>query len=125
MQPHQTTDMADAPIDIVKVPLDAIVGLREQYRREMNCQIVHDSWHVRGFTDSYLLRMEGTTVGYGSVGGPPREAKDIVKELFVLPAWRAAAPALFPGLLAVRRRRTNEAPTNDVPPTPMVFHRGL
>src|SRR5258705_995798 len=112
MQPHQTTDMADAPIDIVKVPLDAIVGLREQYRREMNCQIVHDSWHVRGFTDSYLLRMKGTTVGYGSLGGPPREAKDIVKELFVLPAWRASAPALFRELVAVSGARTVRTPTH-------------
>jgi len=121
MQPHQTTDMADAPIDIVKVPLDAIVGLREQYRREMNCQIVHDSWHVRGFTDSYLLRMKGTTVGYGSLGGPPREAKDIVKELFVLRAWRASALALFRELVAVSGARTIEAQTNDVLLTLMVF----
>jgi len=35
--------MADTPIEIVQVPLDAIVDLREEYRREMNCQIVHDS----------------------------------------------------------------------------------
>src|SRR5258705_12707472 len=111
MQPHQTTDMADAPIDIVKVPLDAIVGLREQYRREMNCQIVHDSWHVRGFTDSYLLRMEGTTVGYGSVGGPARGAEDIVKEVVVLPALRASAAVPFLPLVVGRRARTHRTPT--------------
>jgi hypothetical protein len=31
--------------DVSPVPLDAIVAMREAYRREMNCQIVHDSWH--------------------------------------------------------------------------------
>lgn len=43
--------------DIVEpVRLVAILGLRDEYRREMACPIVHDSWHARGFTDSYLLR---------------------------------------------------------------------
>jgi hypothetical protein len=32
--------------EVVAVPLDAIVAMRDEYRREMDCQIVHDSWHV-------------------------------------------------------------------------------
>ena len=36
-------------IDVSPVPLEEILALRELYRREMNCQIVHDSLPARGF----------------------------------------------------------------------------
>lgn len=101
-------------LDVRPVQLDAIVTMREEYRREMNCQIVHDSWHARGFTQSYLLRVEQAVVGYGSVGGAPREPKTTIKEFFVLPEQRAAALPLFRRLVAVSGARTIEAQTNDV-----------
>ena len=59
--------------EVVGVELEAILTMRAEYRREMDCQIVHDSWHARGFTNSYLLRVDGEIVGYGSVGGEPGE----------------------------------------------------
>jgi len=96
------------------VPLDAILGLREEYRREMNCQIVHDSWHGRGFTHSYLLQVADAVAGYGSVGGAPPEPKTTIKEFFVLPERREAALPLFRRLVAVSGARTIEAQTNDV-----------
>ena len=34
------------PIEISQVPLEAILNLRDLYRQEMNCQIVHDSLHA-------------------------------------------------------------------------------
>ena len=41
---------------------------RDMYRLEMGCQITHDSIHMRrGWTQEYLLFLEGTAVGYGSV----------------------------------------------------------
>jgi len=100
-------------IDVEPVSLDAILGLREEYRREMNCQIVHDSWHSRGFTRSYLLRVRGEVVGHGSVGGAPREARDILKEFFVRPPHRGDALPLFRRLVAVSGARSVEAQTND------------
>jgi GNAT superfamily N-acetyltransferase len=105
--PHPT-------IDVSRVPLDAIAGLREEYRREMNCQIVHDCWHARGFTYSYLFRLADEVVGYGSVGGVPPAPKAIVKEFFVLPRHRAAALPLFRLLVAVSAAKTIETQTNDV-----------
>ena len=36
-----------------------IVPLRELHRREMNCQIIHDAFPARGFSDPYLIRAEG------------------------------------------------------------------
>jgi GNAT superfamily N-acetyltransferase len=87
--------------------------MREEYRREMACQIVHDSWHARGLTSSYVLRAHGRTVGYGSVGGAPRDARDTVKEFFVVPACRGDALPLFRQLVAASGARAVEAQTND------------
>ena len=101
------------PIEVTPAPLEAILAMREEYRREMSCQIVHDSWHARGFTTSYLLGADGRTVGYGAVGGPPREAKDIVKEFFVWPPDRGLALPLFRELVAASGARRVEAQTND------------
>jgi GNAT superfamily N-acetyltransferase len=95
------------------VPLEAILELREAYRREMACQIVHDSWHARGFTRSWLLRVGGEVAGYGAVGGAPRDAKDTVKELYVRPPYRGDALALFNALVAASGARRIEAQTND------------
>ncbi len=41
---------------------------RVRYREEMNCQIVHDSIHLRpGCTETYLLYIDGPPVGFASV----------------------------------------------------------
>jgi GNAT superfamily N-acetyltransferase len=101
-------------VEVARVPLDAVAEMREAYRREMACQIVHDSWHARGFTTSYLLRRGGEVVGYGAVGGAPREAPDVVKELYLRPPWRDEALPLFRALVAASGARRIEAQTNDV-----------
>jgi GNAT superfamily N-acetyltransferase len=98
---------------VTKVRLGAILDLREEYRREMDCQIVHDSWHARGFTQSYLLRVNGEIAGYGSVGGAPGDARDIAKEFFVRPPFRGMALPLFRQLLIASGARSIEAQTND------------
>jgi GNAT superfamily N-acetyltransferase len=108
-------------IEVAQVPIDAILSLRDEYRRAMNCQIVHDSYHARGFTDSYILRMQGQVVGYGSVAGDQRGPREIIKELYVLPAYRAAALPLFHGLIAAAEARWIEAQTNDVFLTLLLF----
>lgn len=99
--------------DIREVRVDAIHALREAYRREMNCQIVHDSWHARGFTRSFLFSVGEQAVGYGSVGGVQEAPKTIVKEFFLLPPYREIAEALFPRFAAQGGAETIEAQTND------------
>jgi len=101
------------PIEVIQAPADAILALREEYRREMGCQIVHDSYHARGFFDSYLLRMEGRTVGYGSVAGNPGGPRETIKEFYVLPAFRREALPLFRELATVAEARWIETQTND------------
>jgi hypothetical protein len=51
----------------------AVLPLRVDYRREMNCQIVHDSIHRRpGWTKTYELSIDDASAGFGTVaiGGP-------------------------------------------------------
>ena len=110
-------------VEVVEVPLDAILGMREEYRREMGCQIVHDSWHARGFTTSYHLILDGELAGYGAVGGAPRDPKETIKEFYLLPRYRGAAQALFGALIARSGARAIEAQTNDRLLLLMLFDR--
>jgi GNAT superfamily N-acetyltransferase len=87
----------------------------------MACQIVHDSWHARGFLDEYLIERAGETIGYGSVGGAPGDPRETVKEFYVEPAHRGDALPLFRRLVAESGARRIEAQTNDVLLTLMLF----
>jgi len=108
-------------MDVVLVPSEEVLVLRDLYRSEMSCQIVRDSWHGRGWTDSYLLRLNGRVVGYGLVGGVGANPKDVIMEYYVLPSDRAAALPLFRQLAAISQARTIEAQTNDVLLTLMLY----
>jgi len=70
--------------------LQEVRSWRDWYRQEMNCQIIHDSVHIRdGWTREYLLLDGPTTVGYGSlaVAGPWKD-KHTVYEFHVAPPSR-------------------------------------
>jgi len=108
-------------VEVIPAALDEIVAMREMYRREMNCQIVHDSWHGRGFTQSYLVRLHGEVVGYGAVGGAPGDPRDAVKEFFVLPAYRGDALGCVRALISASGARRIESQTNDRLLTLMLF----
>jgi len=72
-------------IEISRVPVEEILSLRDLYRQEMNCQIVHDSYHARGFTDSYLIRGDGRLRDTVVWRQPERSGRDVIKEFYVLP----------------------------------------
>jgi GNAT superfamily N-acetyltransferase len=110
-----------ASIEISQVPLAAIVNMRDLYRHQMNCQIVHDSLHARHFTDSYLICVGGQVAGYGSVMSGDSEARDLIKEFYVLPVYRAMALPIFRRLAAVTGAKRIEAQTNDVLLSLMLF----
>ena len=100
-------------MQVRRASLADIRPLRELYRGEMSCQIVHDSWHERGFLQSYLLQAGGRIVGYGSVGGSGDDPKDTVKEFYLHRPDRTEAPALFRALVAESGAKRIEAQTND------------
>jgi GNAT superfamily N-acetyltransferase len=100
-------------IDVEKASHRKVRALREKYREEMSCQIVHDSWHERGFLQSYLISLAGRVVGYGSVGGVGDEPRDLVKEFFLYPDDRVASRAMFRAFVAASGAKRMEAQTND------------
>ena len=108
-------------IDTSLVALNEILVLRDLYRQEMNCQIVHDSLHERGFTESYLIRVNGQVAGYAALVRDRAGWKDIIKEFYVLPVHRPAALPLFRHFAAASRARGVEAQTNDRLLTLMLF----
>jgi len=92
-----------------------IASLRESYREEMKCQIIHDSIHIRsGWTREYALELDGTDVGYGSVAiaGPWCESHALY-EFYVQPAHRMRTFDLFASLLTVCGAQIIETQTND------------
>jgi GNAT superfamily N-acetyltransferase len=103
------------------VPLEEILPLRELYRQEMNCQIVHDSLPGRGFGNLFLLRVDGRVAGYGFVMGYRGEPKDMIKEFYVLPAHRGSSLEMFRRLIETSQARRIEAQTNDVLLTLMLY----
>jgi GNAT superfamily N-acetyltransferase len=92
-----------------------IEGLRDIYRQEMGCQIIHDSIHARpGWSKEYLLIDQETKVGYGSiaVGGPWRE-RPTLYEFFVLNQHRSRVFDLFECLLGSSEATWIETQSND------------
>ncbi|MBW3623073.1 MAG: GNAT family N-acetyltransferase [Armatimonadetes bacterium] len=98
-------------LEITRVPVEEITPLRELHRQEMNCQIIHDSFPRRGFSDAYLLRSGGRIAGYGLVAN--RHWPDTVHEFHTFPADRADSAPLFRRLMEVSGATRILAQTND------------
>ena len=92
-----------------------ILSLRDMYRHEMNCQIVHDSLHSRqGWTHSYALCINETVAGYGAVlvGGPWQGSKTVF-EFYVSPPYRSHQFELFRAFANASQCTHLEGQTND------------
>lgn len=98
-------------IEVNRVEVNDVTPLRELHRREVNCQIVHDSFPRRGLSDPYLLRVGGQVAGYGFVAN--KYYPDTVDEFYTFPAYRAAALPLFRALLEASGATRIRAQTND------------
>ena len=88
-------------IAVLPSKLREIEPLREKYRKEMNCQIIHDSIHGRpGWTREFVLHLDDSAIGYGSVAaaGPWRE-NPALYEFFIEPEHRMRTFEAFTSLL--------------------------
>jgi GNAT superfamily N-acetyltransferase len=94
-----------------RVTVEEIAPLRELHRKAMSCQIIHDSFPRRGFSDAYLLRAGGRVAGYGLVAN--RHWPETVHEFFLLPGYRSQALPLFRRLLEESHAAKVLAQTND------------
>jgi len=105
---------------------DRTLPLRDFYRAEMNCQVVHDSIYTRpGWAHTYLFSLGGPIVGFGSiaVGGPWRD-KPTVLEFYLVPEARTRAFEVFEEFLAVSNASYMEAQSNDLLATTMMHTYG-
>jgi GNAT superfamily N-acetyltransferase len=95
--------------------LEEISRLRDLYRQEMNCQIIHNSIHPRpGWTLEYSLHFGDLAVGYGSVAvSGPWKGKPTIYEFYVLPYFRSRLFDLFSALLSISRAVAIETQSND------------
>lgn len=108
--------MNDAPISVRQVALKKLAVMREAYRAEQNCQIVHDSIHPRrGWTREFTIAEGDRVVAYASlaVDGPWRN-KPTLYEVYVVPDRRSRAFALFEAFLEAARPVAFEVQSSDL-----------
>jgi GNAT superfamily N-acetyltransferase len=104
-----------------KANLKDILALRALFLQETNFQIRYNAVHERGWSDSYLLRIDGASVGYGSIKGQEREARDTVFEFYIVPPFRKFASGLFRELLLASGVRLIECQSNDLLLSSMLY----
>jgi GNAT superfamily N-acetyltransferase len=97
-------------IEVQRVEYADIERLRDAYRREANCQIVHDSILRRGMADPWLILVDGAVGGYGGVWNTIHPGR--VMEFHTLPRWRASALPMFREFIAASGATEVEAQTN-------------
>jgi len=108
-------------LSAAKVEPKGIQALRSLFLQETNFQIRYDAYHARGWTDSYLLRTENMSVGYGAIKGQEREDRDTVFEYFVVQPFRRRASDLFRELLVASSATYIECQSNDLLLSSMLF----
>ena len=107
---------------VTPVSISEIQPWRDRYRREMNCQIVHDSLHARdGWTQSYLIESAEEPAGYGStaIGGPWSGTRTIF-EFYIAEDQRSRFFEAFDALMTTSAADAIETQTNDVILTAML-----
>jgi RimJ/RimL family protein N-acetyltransferase len=102
------------PVSARVCKLDEIAPLRESYREEMDCQIIHDSIHARpGWTIEYALDVAGACIGYGSVAvAGPWSTTHALYEFFVCRAHRHRIFDAFAALVSASTPAMIETQSN-------------
>jgi hypothetical protein len=97
-----------------KAELKEILPLRVLFLQEFNRQFINNAFHERGWSDSYLLTIDGTTVGYASIQGHgPR--------WHVIPPFRKYSSELFRQLIDASGAKCIECQSNDVQLSAMLY----
>lgn len=98
------------PIVVKRTDLASLAELRERYRAEADCQIVHHSILPRGMADPFAIEADGRLVGYGGVWNTIEPG--MLMEFYVLPEHRPRASEFFRALVAASGADRMEAQTN-------------
>lgn len=112
-------------LKITKTSLNDILHLRALFLQENNFQIRYNACHERGWSDSYLINIDGDNVGYGSVKGKDDLTKrEAIFEFYLMPAWRKNASAIFEKLISVSGTTYIECQSNDLLLSSMLYEFG-
>ncbi|HEX8236275.1 MAG TPA: GNAT family N-acetyltransferase [Abditibacteriaceae bacterium] len=98
-------------IEVRRVEYREVEAMRDLYRQELNCQLVHDSAHQRGLADPYLIFTGGRFQGYGAVWNQYYEHR--LMEFYALPDARSMALPMFRSLVDSSEATQIEAQTNN------------
>ncbi len=97
-------------IEVLRADYRDVAAMREAYRAEARCQIVHDSALSRGIADPYVIRVQGRAAGYAGVWNEYFAGR--VMEFHTAPDARRLARAMFRELLTASAATHIEAQTN-------------
>ena len=97
-----------------RADLTAIAPWRARFLAEIAAQIRYDATHRRGWSDVYLVALDGVDVGYGAIKGSAAvDARDTLFELYLDPATRRHAVPLARAVLAASAAERITCQTND------------
>lgn len=104
-----------------KVNLKDIPAFRGLFLHETNFQIRYNACHERGWTDSYLLKIDGVDVGYGAIKGQEIKGRDTIFEFYVIPPYKKFAGPLFREIISASDARYIECQSNDLLLSAMLY----
>jgi GNAT superfamily N-acetyltransferase len=107
--PHQW-EQETMDIQVRRAEYADVESMRDLYRQEANCQIIHDASLRRKMADPYLILVDGRVGGYGAVWNQHDPGR--LSEFYVLPHLRPFALPMYRELLAVSAATSVEAQTN-------------
>lgn len=112
-------------IEATKTTLKEILSLRNLFLQESNFQIRYNASHERGRTDSYLITVESTPIGYGSIKGNENPAeRNTVFEFYIIPSFRHLSSGAFAMLLNISSASFIECQSNDTFLASMLYEYG-
>ncbi|MFT3750475.1 MAG: GNAT family N-acetyltransferase [Agriterribacter sp.] len=100
--------------EVIKTGLNEILHLRVLFLQENNFQFIYDKCHTYGWADTYLFKLNGTSIGYGAIWGQnKREDRDAIFEFYIIRPYRKFASTFFLELLEISRAIFIECQSND------------
>jgi GNAT superfamily N-acetyltransferase len=107
--------MSQPKIDIVKTTLETIQPFRVMFLHENNFQFVYDKCHYYGWSDDYLITLNGRNIGYACTWGTDdRKARDSIFEFYLIAPQRHLAARIFKQFIDLSGAIFIESQSNDL-----------
>lgn len=102
-----------------------IQSFRLLFLQENNFQIRFNACHERNWSDTYLLTVNETYVGYGSIKGWEQLTdRDSIFEFYIIPPYRKMSHLIFSKLLTASKAKYIECQSNDLLLTSQLYQFG-